>query len=74
MRTTRTFVIMDVSQTVYDEIKDKLIAAGYRHAIGDDGELDMDGITLMADTTNKSAETRLHLRHVVDPRLGRYDK
>lgn len=38
---TYTCATMEVSPAVYDEILGKLKAAGYEHAIGKDGMLDM---------------------------------
>lgn len=48
MRSTYTYVLLDVSPAAYREIRAKLEAAGYDHAI--DGEhLDMHGIALNCD-------------------------
>lgn len=48
MRTTRTYAIMHVSESAYNEIKAKLEAAGYQHAIHGGAVvcLDMHGIAL----------------------------
>lgn len=49
MRTSRTYAILEVSPEVYAEIRAKLEAAGYEHALHreDDGEvIDMHGIAL----------------------------
>ncbi len=46
---TRTYAVMEVSAAVYDEIRAKLEAAEYQHAIGERGELDMHGIALRWD-------------------------
>jgi hypothetical protein len=47
MRQTHTYVTMDVPKAVYDIIREKLLAAGYEHAVDDrEGELDMHGIAL----------------------------
>lgn len=43
---TYTYAIMTVSQKVYDEIKVKLINAGYASQIDSNGDLDMHGIAL----------------------------
>ena len=47
---TRTFVIMEVDALVHRDIKTKLLAAGYDHAVWEEGEhgtvLDMHGIAL----------------------------
>ncbi len=54
LRTTRTFVIMEVSQAAHDEIRAKLLEGGYDFAVweeGDDGTLlDMNGIALGIET------------------------
>lgn len=42
---SRTYVIMEVSESTYDEILGKLREANYDHAIHED-VLDMDGIAL----------------------------
>lgn len=44
---THSYVTMQVSAQAYDEIKKILIDAGYDHAIGDHGELDMHGIAIV---------------------------
>lgn len=44
---TRTYAEMEVSAAVHEEVKQRLIAAGYNHALHDDGAtLDMHGIAL----------------------------
>lgn len=58
MRHAYTYAILKVSPETYQEIRDKLAAAGYQHAFHDDdgdGEvIDMHGIALQAeDTGNK---------------------
>lgn len=44
---TRTWAELEVSPETYHEIRDKLVAAGYGHAFGGDGEIDMNGIALV---------------------------
>jgi hypothetical protein len=44
---TYTVATMEVTQPTYDEIKDKLLAAGYQHAIDSGGMLDMTHIGLV---------------------------
>jgi hypothetical protein len=47
---TYTFAKLEVSQAVYDEIRAKLVEAGYEHAFGLDDEvelIDMHGIALV---------------------------
>lgn len=46
MRITHTFVELELSPTAYDEIATKLREAGYDHAFGDEGEIDMHGIVV----------------------------
>lgn len=48
MRSTHTFVVLEVSQPCYDEIAAKLRAAGYDHVFGP-GIIDMHGIALQAE-------------------------
>lgn len=43
---TYTYAILPISLPAYAEIKRKLEEAGYEHAIGPEGELDMRGIAL----------------------------
>jgi len=46
---SHTYAILDVSSTVYAEIREKLVAAGYEHAFDQDTEgevIDMHGIAL----------------------------
>lgn len=43
---TYTYAIMKVSQKVYDEVRAKLVAAGYADQIDLNGNLDMHGIDL----------------------------
>jgi hypothetical protein len=47
---THTYAIVEVSPSVYDEVKATLIAAGYEHAIDDrEGVIDLDGLALQSD-------------------------
>lgn len=48
MRSTHTYVVLEISQDAYDEIRAKLRAADYHHAFMDDGEIDMHGIAINA--------------------------
>jgi hypothetical protein len=43
---TRTIATLEVSAAAYQEISAKLRAAGYDHAIGTNGVIDMNGIGL----------------------------
>jgi len=50
---SRTYVVLEVSPAAYAEIRDKLLAAGYGHALHhEDGAevVDMHGIALASDT------------------------
>lgn len=47
MRSTHTHVELEVTGALYDEVREKLEAAGYEHAFGRDGEIDMHGIALI---------------------------
>lgn len=47
---TYTYALLEVSPEAYDEIRKKLEAAGYQHAFGADGEIDMHGIALTRET------------------------
>lgn len=46
---TYTYVLMEVSPAVYLEIREKLLKAGYDHAITSEGELDLHGIALVQE-------------------------
>jgi hypothetical protein len=43
---THTFAELEVTRATYDEIARKLRAAGYDHAFGTDGLIDMHGIAI----------------------------
>jgi hypothetical protein len=51
---THTFVKLQVSGIVYDEIAEKLKAAGYEHAFVD-GVLDMNGLALVKEQPDESS-------------------
>lgn len=70
MRSTHTYAVLEISNAAYDEIRAKLEAAGYQHAFMDDGEIDMHGIAVKAESTNSSVNNherllrlRLALQH-----------
>lgn len=44
---TYTYALLEVSETTYKEIRDKLRTVGYNHAFGNNGEIDMHGIALV---------------------------
>jgi len=44
---SHTYALLEVSPAAYAEIAAKLREAGYDHAFGDDGAIDMHGIALV---------------------------
>lgn len=56
MRTTHTYATLEVSPGTYDEIAQKLKAAGYGHAFNDRGEIDMHGLALVKPPAAKPGE------------------
>jgi hypothetical protein len=46
LRTTHTYVELELSPAAYDEIAGKLKAADYGHAFMDDGAIDMHGLAV----------------------------
>lgn len=59
LRTTYTYVLMELSQAAYDEIAGKMRAAGYDHAFGSDGAIDMHGLAIVpaAQTRDRAPYT-----------------
>lgn len=58
IRTTYTYVLMDVSSETYYEIYDKLMESGYDHCFHRDGDhivLDLHGIALKKRTPDETA-------------------
>lgn len=49
MRSTHTYVTLEISDEAYSEIRSKLATAGYQHAFMDGGEIDMEGIAVKSD-------------------------
>lgn len=49
VRSTHTYVTLPVSQAAYDEIKAKLLAAGYEHVFNCDDEINMHGLALCVE-------------------------
>jgi hypothetical protein len=45
---THTYAVLEISSAAYEEIKEKLKAAGYQHAFQSSGEIDMHGIAVAA--------------------------
>lgn len=46
---THTYAVLEVSNIAYNEIAEKLVAAGYQHAFGTDGTIDMHGIGIAVE-------------------------
>ncbi len=44
---TYTYVTLTLSQSAYEEIKSKLLAADYGHCIDRDGTIDMHGLAVI---------------------------
>jgi hypothetical protein len=57
---TRTFATLEVSEPTFDEIRAKLVQAGYSHAIREDPGffelIDMHGIALVCSTDEESPQ------------------
>jgi hypothetical protein len=51
---TYTYAIMEVSRKIYNEIYNKLKAAGYSDQIDVDGNLDMHGIALAVENVRRN--------------------
>lgn len=47
LRQTHTYALLEISEAAYEEIAGKLREAGYGHAFGEDGEIDMHGIAVI---------------------------
>lgn len=50
IRATHTYAVLEISEAAFQEISQKLRLAGYEHLFGRDGEVDMQGIALKAQT------------------------
>lgn len=44
IRQTHTYAVLELTKAAYDEIASKLRDAGYTHAFGENGVIDMQGI------------------------------
>lgn len=65
LRQTHTYVTMDVTHSVFEEVKKKLEDAEYHHAIHDEGtKLDLHGIALTLDPEDK--EWKIQYRYDAD--------
>lgn len=51
MRQTHTYALLPVSKAAYEEIKARLLAAGYDHAVEEDGdrELNLYGLAIVEE-------------------------
>lgn len=49
IRQTHSYAVLEVSNLTYNEIAEKLVTAGYQHAFGPDGEIDMHGIAIAVE-------------------------
>lgn len=49
IRSTYTYVTMELSAAAYDEIAQKMREADYGHAFNEDGEIDMHGIAVIKE-------------------------
>ena len=63
MRTTHTYVLLELSQAAYDEIYEKMLRAGYQHALhksqADPYEtIDMSGIAITRSEDGRSEADR----------------
>lgn len=62
LRTTHTFVTLAISQAAYEEIKQKLLAAGYNHSFvynfNDEETIDMQGIGLIEEKDKEEYEPK----------------
>lgn len=52
---THTYVKLGLSSEAYSEIREKLEAAGYHHAIHEDGVIDMHGLAIEEKDWNDEA-------------------
>jgi hypothetical protein len=46
---THTYALLEISAPAYDEIAAKFRDAGYTHAFGEEGEIDMDGVAVIRE-------------------------
>lgn len=58
MRSTHTYVTLEVSQETYDEVRRLLLAADYQHVFHD-GLIDMHGIALERSETHGKVLPRI---------------
>jgi hypothetical protein len=54
---THTYAVLEISAAAWHEIATKLRNAGYSHAFGDDGTIDMHGIGVQAIPEREEAQT-----------------
>ena len=69
LRSTHTYALMEVSRDTFNEIRDKLLAVDYRHAIHEPEDenqsvrLDMHGIALV--TTQSTSEHEIRIGNLI---------
>ena len=63
---THTYALLEVSNAAYQEVKRKLIDAGYGSAVNSDGEIDMHGIALVVDKSKPFRQ--------LSPRVNQYQE
>ena len=53
---TRSYVILPVTLETYAEIRTRMVDAGYGHAVGRGGEVDMEGIAIAPTAAPKNPD------------------
>lgn len=66
MRSTYTYVLMEIPKKLYELVRAKMEAAGYSHAINNEGEVDMHGIALVPDGGEEVSGLNLALLRAVN--------
>ena len=56
MRSTHTYVELELSPAAYDEIRAKLAAAGCKHAFMDDKTIDMHGLAVVREEVKEDVD------------------
>lgn len=68
MRSTHTYALIEISGPAFNEIAQKLLKAGYQHAFGGNGEIDMHGIGLGVDKTITAETTTIETLSLLSAR------
>jgi hypothetical protein len=68
VRQTHTYALLEVSPPVFNEIAQKLKAAGYEHAFTGKNEIDLNGIGLAPDPNAKAGDTSLTFTSILSQR------